>query len=138
MGIFSLDSSAFLKAFKTLGPILDIAAMPIVTRMGEDIAEAAKRWAPVAKESGGGAIPGELRDSIQVWESGRDFRGPYVDVGTREPYAMYMEFGTKFVTQQPFMRPAIAEVRNEPMATRVFINVKNSTPFTRIRKRRAN
>jgi hypothetical protein len=133
---FSLDSQAFMAAMREIGPILEIAAMPIIEEKGERIAELAKRWAPVAEEFGGGAYPGELRDSIAVQDVGRDFRGPYVDVGTREPYGLYMEFGTKYVTQRPFMRPAIAEEADTYMSTRLFLAVKTSTPFKRIGRRR--
>jgi HK97 gp10 family phage protein len=82
-----------------------IQALEIHTRrqlqqFGVRVANAAKRYCPSAS--------GRLRGSIGA-ESGMDAEGFYVDVGTDVEYGPFVEFGTRKMRAQPFMRPALAE-----------------------------
>ena len=54
---------------------------------------------------------GRLRNSIQVQPSGR-FRDQYV-VGVGAPYGKFVEFGTRRMRAQPYLRPAAERVRQE-------------------------
>lgn len=51
---------------------------------------------------------GRLRSSI-TWSLEQDGRGLYALVGTNVVYAAYVEFGTRFMAAQPFLRPALRE-----------------------------
>ena len=96
------DSSAFMGAMRLITPVLNAAAVPILEATGEAIVVVAKGYAPVDTDA--------LQQDIKVQGSGVDAKGPYVDVGTTEPYALYQEFGTEHNPPHPFMRPAIASV----------------------------
>jgi HK97 gp10 family phage protein len=50
---------------------------------------------------------GRLRSSIQATK-GSDGNGPFVDIGTNVEYAIYVEFGTRYMVAQPYLRPALA------------------------------
>ena len=97
-----LDYYEFERAFNVVGDILDVAAIPIIEATAEQIALVAKQLAPVDTDA--------LQQDIKVQGTGIDRKGPYADVGTTEPYALYQEFGTEHNKAQPFMRPAIAAV----------------------------
>lgn len=62
------------------------------------IALAAKNYAPVRT--------GFLRSSI-YHELGVDGQGLFANVGARAHYAAFVEFGTRFMAAQPFLRPAL-------------------------------
>lgn len=66
------------------------------------IEQSAKLFAPVDT--------GRLRDSIQtnIDDTGKTVVGT---VGTEVPYAAFQEFGTRFQSGTPFLRPAIDEHR---------------------------
>lgn len=53
---------------------------------------------------------GRLRASITM-DSGRDSRGAWVTIGTNVEYAPYVEFGTRYMSPQPYMRPAVMMAR---------------------------
>lgn len=55
---------------------------------------------------------GTLRRSI-THKPGRDVRGFYVDVGTNVVYAPFVEFGTRFMRPQPYLRPAFLQAVNQ-------------------------
>lgn len=55
---------------------------------------------------------GNLRRSI-THKPGRDVRGFYVDVGTNVIYAPFVEFGTRFMRPQPYLRPAFLQAVNQ-------------------------
>ena len=97
-----LDYEEFKHAGELVAGLVEAAGLPIIESTGEAIVTFAQEIAP--EETG------ELRDSIKVQGSGIDERGPWVDVGSTEPYAMYQEFGTEHNAPHPFMRPAIAAV----------------------------
>jgi HK97 gp10 family phage protein len=50
---------------------------------------------------------GRLRASI-TWRLGKDARGLVGIVGTNVEYAPFLEFGTRYMAAQPFLRPALA------------------------------
>ena len=50
---------------------------------------------------------GRLRASISETAKGRLFR----EVGTNVGYGLHIEFGTRFQKAQPFLRPALEDIR---------------------------
>lgn len=52
---------------------------------------------------------GRLRGSIE-WEIGKDSRGLVARVGTNVEYARFVEEGTRRMTAQPFLRPALRAI----------------------------
>lgn len=92
----------FMKAMEDVTPFLNAAALPIVRGTGEAIVVVAKMLAPVDTDA--------LQEDIKVQGTGIDEKGPWVDVGTTEAYALYQEFGTSHNPAHPFMRPAIAQI----------------------------
>lgn len=77
------------------------------------VRDRAKEKAPVAKPDED-AKPGELRDSIHVKADPDNF-GSYL-VGSDVPYAPDIEFGTIRQAAQPFLRPAMDEIKTEGRA----------------------
>jgi HK97 gp10 family phage protein len=67
-------------------------------RLGYRVQSEARKLCPVDT--------GRLRASIDV-KSGRDARGPYVEVGTNVDYGPFVEYGTSKSAAQPYMRPAL-------------------------------
>lgn len=49
---------------------------------------------------------GRLRNSI-FFTLDKDGRGLYADIGTNVSYAPYVEFGTRYSREQPFLVPAL-------------------------------
>lgn len=82
-----------------------------LTLVGELVTTEAKVRCPVDT--------GKLRDSIayEVNESGLSVR-----IGTPTEYGPYVEFGTKTMRMQPFLRPAVLENRDK--IEKVFAVVK--------------
>lgn len=68
----------------------------------KEIAEEAKRNAPVGSADEGDRHPGELRDSIEV-DGER--------VVAAAPHADFVEHGTVFMAAQPFFAPAVLRGR---------------------------
>ncbi len=77
---------------------------------------------PVAKELGRTAVKvereairlvpvdtGRLRSSI-TWEFGKDSEGIFVAIGSNVTYAPHIEFGTIYMSAQPYLRPAANRV----------------------------
>jgi len=117
---FTLDSKAFMAAMKESKPFLELLALQDVRGRAQRIAETAKSLAPVGTPEEGDRHPGAMRDDIGLKGEGIDSKGPYVDVGTTEPYGLHMEFGTQHNAPHPFMRPAIAaEAGRSEMSTRI-------------------
>lgn len=73
-----------------------------VTRACIRVQRSAKQLAPVDT--------GRLRASVQ-YEVGRDGRGIVGRIGTNVHYARYLEFGTRRMRAQPFLRPALGAAR---------------------------
>lgn len=53
---------------------------------------------------------GRLRASIS-YRLGIDMDGVYAVIGTDVHYAKYVEFGTRFMRAQPFLRPALEYIK---------------------------
>ena len=109
----------FLSAIRAARPFLESAALVDLREDANRIAERAKELAPVGTPEEGDPHPGAMKEDISVRGEGIDSKGPYIDVGTVEPYGLFMEFGTEHNTAQPFMRPAIAEVTGSAMSSRI-------------------
>lgn len=95
-----VDASDFLAGLERQVKRMKLDSHEDLIRLGYDVSNRAKELCPVDT--------GRLRASIDVAD-GRDSNGSYVDVGTHVEYAPYVEFGTRFQSSQPYMRPAIAE-----------------------------
>lgn len=52
---------------------------------------------------------GRLRASIVSSGLERDARGAFVRIGTNVFYAGFVEFGTRYMAPQPYLRPALLE-----------------------------
>lgn len=111
-------------------PQLIASVLPAALAKGGAVfVERAKALAPVLAKATTEREPGELRDSItqlvtinEAKESGRSRIGPhYSDKPEQDPavYALFVEFGTKNMAAEPFMRPAFDEGQEE--AERVFM-----------------
>lgn len=140
-GMANLDYKAFLKGVELSTPFLESLALVDVRARAERIAETAKSLAPVGSAEEGDPDPGALREDIGIKAEGIDAKGPYVDVGTREPYGMYVEFGTADMAAEPFLRPAIASESGSGagVLSRVALApIATSTLFKRIRKPRGS
>jgi len=70
-----------------------------ILRAAIQVERNAKRLCPVDT--------GRLRSSISH-DLGRDGRGLVGSVGTNVEYAPHVEFGTRYMRAQPFLRPALA------------------------------
>lgn len=69
-----------------------------LTRRAVKVESAAKRICPVDT--------GRLRSSI-THELDTDARGLVAFVGTNVEYARFVEFGTRFMAAQPYLRPSL-------------------------------
>lgn len=70
-----------------------------LTRVGIAVQNEARKRCPVDT--------GRLRSSIISSGLQRDTRGAYVRVGTNVHYAGHVEFGTRFMAAQPYLRPGL-------------------------------
>lgn len=75
-----------------------------VLRLAIGVESAAKHLCPVDT--------GNLRRSI-THKPGRDGLGYYVDVGTNVIYGPFVEFGTRYMRPQPYLRPAFLQAVNQ-------------------------
>jgi len=80
------------------------AAPKALELIGQQATTEVKRRAPVAAVKGG-----TLRRSYG-WETGRDGRKAWVEVGSNVEYAPYQEFGTSRQQGTPHLRPGIDAV----------------------------
>lgn len=99
MAGIEVDYKAFVGGLETAMREYDRASEQEVRTYGQSVVSAARALAPVRT--------GALASSIGL-EAGREETGPYIDVGTQERYAVYVEFGTFKDRAQPFMRPALS------------------------------
>lgn len=81
---------------------------PVVRQNGAELQQKAQRYAPVDT--------GNLRRSIQL--SIKD-NGMTAEVAATADYSAYVEFGTRFMDAQPYMKPAFNEQKD------IFINDLN-------------
>lgn len=92
------DEAALAQVFdSTQGPVAKTLQKTAIR-----VVNAAKRLCPVDT--------GRLRSSITS-EIGKDSNGLVARIGTDVEYAPYVEFGTKRMHAQPFLRPAADDIR---------------------------
>lgn len=100
---FQLDDKAFIRGLKEQAKNLTLRTEQDLIALAIDVQNRARSLCPVKT--------GRLRSSISH-TSGRDAKGVYVDVGTNVQYAGHVEFGTRYMAAQPYLRPAMAEALN--------------------------
>lgn len=89
-----LDSEAFMASLYAAVRAVEIKAEADLWRLALQIQNYARLLAPVDT--------GRLRSSVFAR------RGDgYVEVGSNVQYAAYVEFGTRYMAAQPYLRPAI-------------------------------
>lgn len=95
-------ASVSLRLFPgALSALLESPSGPVgrdLARRAQRVEAAAKTLAPVDT--------GRLRSSI-TWAIFRDGRGLYAEVGTAVFYAAFVELGTRYMSAQPFLIPAL-------------------------------
>jgi HK97 gp10 family phage protein len=125
-------SVEMIKNFDAKKAMLD-ANEKVITKICVNVVNQAKKYAPVNKIIGQG---GQLRNSIMMETSllqygHNNYPGESSDsklsakpkkgegiVGINLNYAYYQEFGTKYMSPHPYLRPAIAlKVYNLPEST---------------------
>ena len=82
----------------------------VLTVLGQDIVEDARRFCPVSSVSEPGYI--HLRDDIdfEVFNGTGEF--PTLRVGNKtKDYSVYVELGTSKAQAQPYLRPAVEKAR---------------------------
>lgn len=106
------------KDFRRLAEEVRKALETAIQENADDLQAVARRNAPVRT--------GFLRDHINVVK-----QGPlHVDVTSEAPYASFVEFGTRYMAAQPYLMPAIEEVRPraEDRVRSVLQTALNNTP----------
>lgn len=93
------DDAAFQAAFKVTMRKFELRTERELVVLGITVQNEARRLCPVDT--------GRLRSSIITSGLQRDSRGAYVEVGTNVEYAGHVEFGTRFMRAQPYIRPAL-------------------------------
>lgn len=83
--------------------VSEASVRPLLSGVGMIIESNAKGRAPVRT--------GTLRRSIHHEVSGYE-----VSVGTDLEYAPYVEYGTRYMSPRPYLRPAIDETRGEVLS----------------------
>jgi HK97 gp10 family phage protein len=105
MAGITVDDRAFLSSLTAALKQLDRDGEAILHDVGAQVVDKAKSLAPRLKTPDPRYTPGHLAASIGM-EAGRDAQGPWIDVGTKAEYALFVEYGTFKDRPQPFMRPA--------------------------------
>lgn len=90
-----IDGAAFMRSLAAQVAQLEIRTEAALWSLGLRIQNNARILAPVDT--------GRLRSSIQAHKEPRA-----VVIGTNVEYAAYVEFGTRFMAAQPYLRPAVA------------------------------
>ena len=98
----TVDDDAMMAALRGRMDEWKIRSERDLIRVGLQVQNYARELCPVDT--------GRLRASIQM-ESGRDGLGPWVTIGTNVEYAPYVEFGTRYMAPQPYLRPAVLMAR---------------------------
>lgn len=78
---------------------IEVDSLRRLVGLGIRVQNLARRYCPVDT--------GRLRSSITTSNSKRDASGYYIEVGTNVRYAALVEFGTRRMRAQPYLRPAI-------------------------------
>lgn len=92
-----IDDKKVREMFKKMNPAIRKALSKVLTKAGLIVKSSAKAQAPVDTSRLRGSISSKPEDIRQV------VIGPNVD------YAIYQEFGTKYMKAQPYMRPALED-----------------------------
>jgi HK97 gp10 family phage protein len=87
-----MDQAGLVELQKSLDVYLKVLANEVVTE--------AKILCPVDT--------GNLRDSIKILEERKD----EIDIGSEADYANFIEFGTRNMVAQPYLRPALDLIVN--------------------------
>lgn len=95
-----VDASAFTAGLRRSLDQLRLDTEADLLRLGHRAVRNMRQLCPVDT--------GRLRNSIGL-TTGRDSRGLFLDVGTDVEYAPPVEFGTRYMRAQPFIRPGLAE-----------------------------
>jgi HK97 gp10 family phage protein len=119
---------------KNLRRITTIGGISVVTNVNPDRLSARGRWEvlhaqarnSITTHAGQQIVGGSLRKSIKVGELYS--RGSYIHISVAAEiyYAKYVEFGTRHAAGQPFLRPALAKVR-EQYRSRIYQAIQQST-----------
>lgn len=96
---YVIDDRAFRRSLPRAVRELEVRGERHLLGLAIKVQNEARRLCPVDT--------GRLRASIHH-VPGRDARGFYVQVGTNVNYAGFVEFGTRRMRAQPFLRPALA------------------------------
>lgn len=111
MAQISLDDRAFRASFQQAVNDMNREGEQVLLDTGRVVVERARELAPKDKRLDPRFPPGELALSIEALP-GRTAQGPFVDVGTRKRYALFVEYGTYKDRAQPFLRPALGLAAN--------------------------
>lgn len=95
------DDTAFRKGLAAAMRSLQLRTERDLVVLGLRVQNGARTRCPVDT--------GRLRSSIASSGLQRDSRGAYVEVGTVVFYAGFVEFGTRRMAAQPYLRPALLE-----------------------------
>jgi HK97 gp10 family phage protein len=98
MSTIEFDDTAFKTNLATALAGMKLHSDSEAEALANAIANGAKQLCPVDT--------GRLRASIGV-QAGSDSQGNFFDVGTYTSYAGFVEYGTRYMAAQPFMRPSI-------------------------------
>lgn len=96
-----LNQRAFTDALQGAFRAMKLRTEGDLVTLGLRVQNRARQLAPVDT--------GRLRSSITSSGLQRDSRGAYVEVGTNVFYAGFVEFGTRRMPAQPYLRPALLE-----------------------------
>lgn len=98
-GGVDFDSAAFMVSLRAAVAKIEIDTEANLWTLGLRVQNNARLLSPVDT--------GRLRSSIMATR-GKDATGAFVDIGTNVQYAIFVEFGTRYQSAQPFLRPALA------------------------------
>lgn len=93
------NEAAFLASLRSAVAALEVKAVGGLHRLGIETQNEARRYCPVDT--------GRLRSSIRCTAPAKDLKGWYVEVGTNVQYAALVEFGTRRMRAQPYLRPGL-------------------------------
>ncbi len=98
---WSVDDAKFQAALRRAMGQLKLRTEGDLVRLGLQVQNGARTRCPVDT--------GRLRSSIQSSGLMHDARGAHVIVGTNVVYAGFVEFGTRHMAAQPYLRPAMLD-----------------------------
>lgn len=93
------NEAAFMASLKAAMQEVEAKSVKALHALGIETQNEARRYCPVDT--------GRLRSSIRCTAPAKDLRGWYVEVGTNVQYAALVEFGTRRMRAQPYLRPGL-------------------------------